>query len=81
MRTTTALITNQVANEAINEKVVSISVRHAIALPPSCQNCVFSGSHFLSQAMLITPCRCGVEKNKIKRVICVHVRDAACGRA
>jgi predicted glutamine amidotransferase len=55
MRTTTALITNQVANEKIKEKVVMPHVRQAIALPVSCQNCGFSGSHLGSLAMPITP--------------------------
>jgi hypothetical protein len=43
--TTTALMTNQVANENISENVVMPHVRHAIALPVSFQNCGSSGSH------------------------------------
>src|SRR3989344_7521628 len=43
--TTTALMTNQVANENISENVVKAHVRHAIALPVSFQNCGSSGSH------------------------------------
>src|SRR3990172_2796459 len=43
--TTTALMTNHVANENISENVVIPQVRHAIALPVSFQNCGFSGSH------------------------------------
>src|SRR3990172_4501623 len=37
--TTTALMTNHVANENISENVVKAHVRHAIALPVSFQNC------------------------------------------
>jgi predicted glutamine amidotransferase len=36
--TTTALITNHVANENISENVVKAHVRHATALPVSFQN-------------------------------------------
>jgi hypothetical protein len=43
--TTTALMTNQVANENISENVVKAHVRHAIALPVSSQNFGSSGSH------------------------------------
>src|SRR3990172_9187445 len=43
--TTTALMTNHVANENISENVVTPQVRHAIALPVSFQNCRSSGSH------------------------------------
>src|SRR3972149_6826919 len=44
-RTTTALMTNHVANEKRRENVVTPHVRHAIALPVSFQNCGSSGSH------------------------------------
>src|SRR3989338_1579342 len=43
--TTTALMTNHVANENISENVVKAQVRHAIVLPVSFQNCGSSGSH------------------------------------
>src|SRR3989338_3763605 len=43
--TTTALMTNHVANENISENVVKPHVRHSIALPVSFQNCGSSGSH------------------------------------
>jgi hypothetical protein len=55
MRTTTALMTNHVANEKISENVVTPQVRHAIALPVSFQNCGFSGSHLGSLAMTVFP--------------------------
>ncbi len=46
MRTTTALITNHVANEKISEKVVTPQVRQASALPVSRQNFGSSGVQF-----------------------------------
>jgi hypothetical protein len=52
IRTTTALMTNHVANENIIENVVSQHVRHAIALPVSFQNCSFSGSHLGNLAII-----------------------------
>ena len=54
IRTTTALITNHVANEKISENVVTPHVRHASALPVSCQNFGSSGFQFWILAM--TPC-------------------------
>src|SRR3989338_3393293 len=51
--TTTALMTNHVANEKISENVVMPHVRHAIPLPVSRQNCSFSGSHFVSFDILV----------------------------
>jgi len=46
MRTTTALITNQVAKEKISEKVVTAQVRQASAEPVSFQNVGSSGFQF-----------------------------------
>jgi hypothetical protein len=46
MRTTTALITNQVANEKMSEKVVTPQVRQASALPVSFQKTGSSGFQF-----------------------------------
>ena len=46
MRTTTALITNQVANEKISENVVTPQVRQASALPVSFQKTGSSGFQF-----------------------------------
>src|SRR3972149_10827305 len=45
--TTTALMTNHVANENISVNVVTPHVRHASELPVSRQNCSFSGSHLV----------------------------------
>src|SRR3989338_1234318 len=45
--TTTALITNHVANEKTRENVVIPHVRQASPLPCSFQNCGSSGSHFI----------------------------------
>src|SRR3990170_3289296 len=53
--TTTALMTNHVANENISENVVIPHVRHAIALPVSFQNCGFSGSHLGNLDMISFP--------------------------
>src|SRR3989338_4417101 len=52
IRTTTALITNNVANENISENVVSQHVRHATPLPVSFQNCGSSGSHLGNLAII-----------------------------
>src|SRR4030065_2628459 len=49
--TTTALMTNHVANENISDNVVIPHVRHAIPLPVSRQNCSFSGSHLVNFAI------------------------------
>src|SRR3990172_6945292 len=51
-RTTTALMTNHVANDATRLNVVTASVPQARPLPPSFQNCGFSGSHFFNHDML-----------------------------
>src|SRR3990170_7990406 len=45
--TTTALMTNHVANENTRVNVVMQHVRHASELPVSRQNCSFSGSHLV----------------------------------
>ena len=50
--TTTALMTNHVANEKIRLNVVTAHVRHAMLLPVSRQNCSFSGSHFGNLAIV-----------------------------
>jgi len=52
IRTTTALMTNHVANENISENVVKAHVRHATALPVSFQNCGSSGSHLGNLAII-----------------------------
>ena len=46
IRTTTALMTNQVANEKMSEKVVTPQVRQASALPCSRQKVGSSGFQF-----------------------------------
>ncbi|MBI5908710.1 MAG: hypothetical protein HY848_01950 [Betaproteobacteria bacterium] len=53
--TTTALMTNHVANENISENVVIPQVRQAIALPVSFQNCGSSGSHLGNLDMISFP--------------------------
>jgi hypothetical protein len=65
MRTTTALITNQVANEKINEKVVTPQVRQASALPCSRQKVGSSGFQFcifdMWLSFLVSPGQTGPE--------------------
>jgi hypothetical protein len=53
--TTTALMTNHVANENISENVVIPQVRQAIALPVSFQNFGSSGSHLGNLDMISFP--------------------------
>jgi hypothetical protein len=55
IRTTTALMTNHVANEKISENVVMPQVRQAIALPVSLQNFGSSGSHLGNLDMINFP--------------------------
>src|SRR3972149_12032084 len=52
-RTTTAEITNHVANEKISDHVVIHSTRHEIFFPSVFQKTSFSGSHFLSHVVAI----------------------------
>ncbi len=56
MRTTIALITNQVTNEKISEKVVMPQVRQASALPCSRQKVGSSGFQFWILAMMCSLC-------------------------
>src|SRR3990170_483842 len=51
-RTTTALITNHVANDATRLNVVTHSVPHARPLPSDFQNCWSSGSHLFNHDIL-----------------------------
>src|SRR3989304_28165 len=51
-RTTTALMTNHVANEAMSPNVVTASVPHARPLPSDFQNCGSSGSHLFNHDIL-----------------------------
>jgi hypothetical protein len=54
-RTTTALMTNHVANEKNRPNVVTPSVPHARPLPSDFQNSGFSGSHLFNQDDIYSP--------------------------
>src|SRR3989344_4692873 len=77
--TTTALMTNHVANENISENVVKAHVRHAIALPVSFQNCGSSGSH-LGNLDIIKILKLNIGQVKCAGSGCLRLCTAVSGR-